>query len=672
MSRCGPRSATAAGPRRAAVLLWALAAVGALALARTSAAWLVWLTVPAVILRLLMLGPWPRFCLYYLPFVVALAIQGLASTLSLAVKRVAWRPVLLATAVAAWCTAQARYILPMLETLHGGRAPVEQALAGVAERYAPADTVVVTSPGLVSRLVRFYAEQRGVRHVVEPEPPARARYVVAITSGTAPILSSWASGASLLGRWHLDVPRPDDLTLYRDPWQIAAYLLEGPQLSLRGWRVDAAGRRFATPASRVIVFRFPPGGFMLHFSGRARGPVGFLLGSGTATEWDGRGDTYDFDVPRASARPGPAGWLNVLPECEDVTAVGPWLRAAAFGGVRHVLLRPRALTKRLSSAPCYDRILDSCGPTRAGTLSTLTLLMRVRSTSTTVRRCVPKDLPWTASCSRCGSCGAAEGLHHPVARAHDPVRPALGFRLQQPPAAGLDDLLHLGRGHRVHLHQRPLPPLPPAVEADEAQSRRTRCMRRMAAAEAGPRRRKCGRRAGRGAPCARVAALHVAGDAHGGRTALLEPRHAFLDEVQLQKVVAAFARRREPQLQAQLLARPQIGRATRRAGRRAPARRRLRSSHRFATWTWPAPSGPAREGQLWGEAFWIRAFTGNSSRGFSERDAPVTMRARNASSGSGPSAAVRALPEERSGPACCGIWNTSAPPGASTRSSSAR
>ncbi|HET8645134.1 MAG TPA: hypothetical protein VFO85_06580, partial [Vicinamibacteria bacterium] len=276
LDRLAAAFAPAAHPPGLALALWLLAALGAVAAGRDHRLrWMLWLLAPLLLVRVLLLGPAPRFTIYYVPFVIALAVHGFAAVtrrLPRAGQRMA-----MAAAVSAWVAIQTHHVLPLLLALHEGPAPLESAVQTVRARMPVTDTLLLGSGGVLGRHLAYYAERHGLRSLEEDGEPRPATRVVQIAGSTQRPRTSWAWGGEPVGRWSLAVPNAQEVGPTGFVWDVTAVELHGPQVALRHWRVDAAGRRFATDTSRIVVFRPPGEDFGLRLQGRARGPVFFSI-----------------------------------------------------------------------------------------------------------------------------------------------------------------------------------------------------------------------------------------------------------------------------------------------------------------------------------------------------------------------------------------------------------
>jgi hypothetical protein len=310
----------AAGPGWLTLPLWALAGIGAVDVARRPhARWILWLVVPLLAIRLLLLGQWPRFCVYYLPFVIALATAGAQVVLTRLVRSAAGRVALADALVIVWCALQVGHIWPTLVALHRGPSPVASALADIAGRFPPHSTLLLTERTTVGRHVAYYARRFGFRHAIEddlvPGLLRDAKHVVKL-HGPRPATSSgaWTGPGERLGVWSLKVPRADELTPVRDFWEVSAFELRGAYVTLRRFRMDDAGRTFAAADSAVVVFHAPPGGFRLRFHFAAAAAARFVVAGTRTVAWDGRGAAYELPILPSESAEGRVR-VDVVPEC---------------------------------------------------------------------------------------------------------------------------------------------------------------------------------------------------------------------------------------------------------------------------------------------------------------------------------------------------------------------
>jgi hypothetical protein len=253
-------------------VIWPLALVGAAVAAWRGPRWLVSATLPAVLVRFALLGYWPRFSIYYAPFVLLLAVLGFHTLAERAGRRrgiVAAAGLLL---LAAWSNAQARAILPTLSAFHRAVAPVESALRYARDRYDPEETLVISDYALLGRHAEYYAPRLGLRYAEEAElQPAQikaARHILKLQPDwVARADSSW-SDVTPLGTWFQDIPRWRDLSPAAGAWQASLFELRGALAVFRNWRkeTDARGAtvRYPRPTgSNITVLHAPASGFEL-------------------------------------------------------------------------------------------------------------------------------------------------------------------------------------------------------------------------------------------------------------------------------------------------------------------------------------------------------------------------------------------------------------------------
>lgn len=308
-----------AGPRWLALPLWTLAAIGAADLRRRRhALWLLWLVLPLLALRLLVLGEWPRFSIYYLPFVIALAGAGVRRILARLVGSTAARVALADLIAIGWCALQVGHVWPTLVALHRGPSPAAAALHALSARFPSRDTVVLVERGVLARHVAYYARLHGLRYTLEedlaPGLLRDARHVVKLySSGRASTSAAWTGQGEPVGTWRLSVPRTRELSPFTDFWSVAAFELRGAYVTFRRFRMDEPGRTFATPDSAVVVFHAPPEGFTLRFHAARPAAARFVIGSRTAV-WDGGHGSYDLAISAAEAAAGRVR-VDVIPEC---------------------------------------------------------------------------------------------------------------------------------------------------------------------------------------------------------------------------------------------------------------------------------------------------------------------------------------------------------------------
>jgi len=305
-----------AGGAWPAVALWGLAALGILSVARHDGPrWLVWLVVPVVVLRFLVLGPWPRFTIYYLPFIIGLASLGLGALFkflerSLRLSRGYWRGLGAAMALL-FVFLQVRFILPTLLLLHRARSPVGQAVEFARAHYDPKTTLIIADQALISRHAEYYAPRQGFDYMFEPfvSPGmigGRTKVLTLAHGNAARLPSGWVGGIESVASWREDIPHWGDLSFTDEMWQVGLYELTGTHLIYRGWVKEdpqgAGGARLAQREGSVLVLlRAPPQGLEIRLTGMSKlsGPPGasFLINRRHVVEWDGSTEDFSLRIP---------------------------------------------------------------------------------------------------------------------------------------------------------------------------------------------------------------------------------------------------------------------------------------------------------------------------------------------------------------------------------------
>jgi len=316
----------------------ALAAVGAWDALRNrrEREWLVWLVAPILALRFLFLGPWMRFSIYYLPFLLVLAVCGLevVSRYAAPASRGPETPtavprsmspanrfaVIGSLFVLTWAIVQTRYILPTLVAIHRARAPMAQAMEFVAQRYQARRTLILIpeSQRMVHRLAQFYVGNSGFAFELADSvqlSQLRARPTVLLLQSGEIVsgLAGWTGGAERRGSWQVDVPRWLDLSASDDPWRIDLFEVLGALVTFRNWHWVEPGIRWSEPGGSTVFISHAPGAaWALRFacgiasaSPQPPAPAArFTLNHRLTYEWDGRGDVFTLSVPRDEVRNG--------------------------------------------------------------------------------------------------------------------------------------------------------------------------------------------------------------------------------------------------------------------------------------------------------------------------------------------------------------------------------
>ena len=284
------------GPQSLALPMWGLVLLGAWQVVIYHAAlrWLLWLVLPTLLLRFLFLGYWPRFALYYLPFLMPLAVVGCSALMHATgrVSRRLWtsfdieipsgilkRPSLWCmipgmVLLLGWVALQARYIGPTLLTLHRSSSPVVDAVTWIRQHHDPTTTLILSDNDLISRHLDYYAARAGFLSIYEPYLHGRDlrilqqfRHVLKIQANPIQPPSS-----DYLGKWALMVPHWRDLSLRDDFLRVSLYEFRGSFAFFSGWHgpeSDAARIvRWSRPeGSQIHLFRVPPDGCAIRLQG---------------------------------------------------------------------------------------------------------------------------------------------------------------------------------------------------------------------------------------------------------------------------------------------------------------------------------------------------------------------------------------------------------------------
>ena len=281
------------GQKSLALPMWGLVAVGGWQVARSYPAlhWLLWLVIPLVLQRFLFLGYWPRFSIYYLPFLLVLAVVGFSAVVrasvplierltaadrqgpssTLAMPRTWWYVLPVTVGIVGWTALQASYIGPALKILHREPLPISSVVQWLRQHYDPATTVIVTDNALLYRHLSYYAVSAGFSTVEEPwiTPDALqgVQHIVKLQAKPIPPLSG-----ELLGTWRVEVPHWRKLSQADDFLHVSLYVIRGPLLVFRNWHeAEFDGThvaRWSKPqGSEIWVYRAPPQDYHLHVQG---------------------------------------------------------------------------------------------------------------------------------------------------------------------------------------------------------------------------------------------------------------------------------------------------------------------------------------------------------------------------------------------------------------------
>jgi hypothetical protein len=348
------------GGKSLALPMWGLVATGAWQVWRHYPAlrWLLWLVIPCIGVRFLTLGNWPRFTVYYLPFLMPLVVVGLY-TLILAAGRVTDRraastlltwphlegrgPILVgAISVSIWIVLQVAYILPAVHVLHQQPLPVKRAMQFIQQHYDPATTLILSDNPLIHRHLDYYAKAAGFKNISEPtmRPEDFHGFAQVLKVQAVPIAPI---AGDRLGAWSLKVPHWGALSPFDDFLHVVLYEFTGPVVVFSDWHnPESDGYRLARwskpEGSQIWIFRGPPEEFAV----RLRGEVRTLSGT-SSPPWltiEVRGepsyrlhgsaiDTLVY-IPAAATIRNPTV-ITVRPPCGFVPAV-----VARSSDVRHL------------------------------------------------------------------------------------------------------------------------------------------------------------------------------------------------------------------------------------------------------------------------------------------------------------------------------------------------
>jgi hypothetical protein len=283
------------GPQGLALPMWALVLLGASQVVVYHAAlrWLLWLVLPILFFRFLFLGYWPRFTLYYLPFLIPLAVVGfytlvhaslsvihrIGSSLSRPVHGGVLRPSLWfmmpgVTLLAGWVILQVHYIGPTLRMLHHESSPVVEAMQWIHQHYNPTTIVLLSDNDLITRHLDYYAGGTGIFIINELHGDRRpleslqsAHHVLKMQAWPVPL-----GFGHHLRTWSLNVPRWPDLSLRGDFHHVSLYEFQGPFAFFSEWQgaeLDATRVvRWSKPeGSQIWIFRVPPHGCAIRLQG---------------------------------------------------------------------------------------------------------------------------------------------------------------------------------------------------------------------------------------------------------------------------------------------------------------------------------------------------------------------------------------------------------------------
>jgi Dolichyl-phosphate-mannose-protein mannosyltransferase len=309
-------------------VIWPLALLGIWALARRGPRWLISVTLPAVLVRFALLGYWPRFSIYYAPWVLLLAVTGFAWLAG----RLGRYPKVGAAAgllvLGSWCLSQTRAILPALTAFHRAVAPVEDALRYARSHYDPEQTLVICDYALLCRHAKYLAPRLGMRYVAEadlqPVQIKAARHLLKLQSDqVARAESAWSNDVVRLGTWTVDVPAWRQLSAAGGAWEASLFELQGAMAIFRNWRkeddpVHAIVKYPRPKGSTIMVLHAPRQGFDLRLklepaaAGTPPYAADIVINGVRRVEWQG---TSDASVHVSARESVPRALIEVFSRC---------------------------------------------------------------------------------------------------------------------------------------------------------------------------------------------------------------------------------------------------------------------------------------------------------------------------------------------------------------------
>jgi hypothetical protein len=292
------------GPQSLALPMWGLVTLGTsqALIYHAPLRWLLWLVLPALFVRFFFLGYWPRFSLYYLPFLMPLAVVGCYALVHASVRVIRhrrtsvaqdinfvmpqrpslWFTILGILLLLGWVTIQVGYIGPTLRVLHQKPSPVVEAMRLIREYYDPTMTVILSDNALISRQLEYYAAGAGFFSAYEPhldglnlDSLQGPYHVLKIQADPIP-----PSSSNYLGTWTLMVPRWRDLSPRDDFLHVSLYEFRGPFVLFGGWHGPELNStrlvRWSQPeGSQIRIFRVPSHGCVIRLQGTIPVPVGW-------------------------------------------------------------------------------------------------------------------------------------------------------------------------------------------------------------------------------------------------------------------------------------------------------------------------------------------------------------------------------------------------------------
>jgi hypothetical protein len=284
------------GYKGLALPMWGLVVLGASQVVRRHLPlrWLLWLVVPTLLIRFFLLGYWPRFTLYYLPFLIPLAVVGFSmlgrgcvrlirrvglpfvqySNSPVPNLRPLWFIIPGIALLVGWIAPQEQYIGSTLRILHSEPSPVVRAVQYLRQHYEPAATVILSDNALISRHLEYYAARAGFFSIYEPYLHAGnldvlngVQHVLKIRGEPVPPPSAYP-----LETWLLKVPHWRDLSLFDDFLHVVLYELRGPFALFSAWHGPESDPtrvvRWSKPeGSQIWILRVPSQGCFIRLQG---------------------------------------------------------------------------------------------------------------------------------------------------------------------------------------------------------------------------------------------------------------------------------------------------------------------------------------------------------------------------------------------------------------------
>jgi hypothetical protein len=315
------------------IVAWGFVIIGALRtrLGPEQCHWLFWMTLPAFLVHVLLLGPTPRYAYAYLPFLcgliawgVDLALSGLGRVFPAHIGPIrSWG---LALVVVAYGTIQVERAGPTFLALRAGELPIVQALDKILSLGPVAESLVIVHDDSYARHLDYYARHLGLRYLLdsqvrEEDVEGKRRILILQWESQPKVEGPWRVNAVHLGFWQRDIPRWKYFSSQYVFWRVGLYELVGPYVAMRNWEAGTethTGLWRSRGSSTILIYHLPEQQFRLHLEAapEPRPDVRVYINHGREVVWSGA-TALALDITAAETQ-GRRVRIDFLPACPQI------------------------------------------------------------------------------------------------------------------------------------------------------------------------------------------------------------------------------------------------------------------------------------------------------------------------------------------------------------------